>query len=79
MTMPSGQEPVVVATAYAARNGATLTACECEANAFEVTVEVEVVVDGFLLAPGARTIRAVARAVVALPSPSPSGAPGPAG
>jgi hypothetical protein len=32
-------------------NGAMLTVCECEANAFEATVEVEVVVDGFLLVP----------------------------
>jgi hypothetical protein len=72
LAMPSGRDPVELATAYVEENGATLVACECDPETFSATVEVEVVIDGFLLVPGSKTVRAIAHAVVDLPSPAPT-------
>jgi secretion/DNA translocation related TadE-like protein len=72
LALPSGVEPADVAAAYAARNDAILSDCVCAAGTSDATVTVSIVVDGFLLVTGARTVRARARAVVDLPSgPSP--------
>ena len=46
----------------------SLTDCVCAAGTLDATVAVSIVVDGFLLVTGARTVTARARAVVDLPS-----------
>jgi Flp pilus assembly protein TadG len=71
LALPSGIDPAEVAAVYAERNDATLTDCICAAGTFDATVTVSIVVDGFLLATGARTVTARARAVVDLPSEPP--------
>ncbi|HZD17134.1 MAG TPA: pilus assembly protein TadG-related protein [Actinomycetota bacterium] len=65
--VPSGLAPVDVATEYAARNGAELLACACEADAFGTEVTVRVPVGPLLLFPDDRVVVARARAVVDLP------------
>ncbi len=66
--LPGGLEPAGLAAEYAARNGATLVACECEPGAFESTVSVRVPVGPLLLFPDDRAASAQARAVVDLPA-----------
>jgi uncharacterized membrane protein len=72
LVLPTGVDPAEIAGRYAERNGAVLTGCACEAGTLEATVTVSIVVDGFLLVTGVRTVTARARAVVDLPSASPS-------
>lgn len=72
LALPTGRLPAEVAADFAARNGAALTACTCEPETFEAVVQVAVEVDGLLLLPGARTVAARARAIVAMPTPSPT-------
>lgn len=68
VALPSGREPEEVAAEYAARNGAALEACRCEAGTFEASVGVRLPVGRLLLLGGGRTARAEARAVVDVPS-----------
>jgi Flp pilus assembly protein TadG len=72
LVLPTGVDPAEIATLYAERNGANLTGCSCDAGTLEATVTVSIVVDGFLLVTGSRTVTARARAVVDLPTASPS-------
>jgi secretion/DNA translocation related TadE-like protein len=67
LALPTGLDPTALAAEYAARNGATLTACACDVGTFEADVAVSVHVVGLLLIPGARDAVARARAVVDLP------------
>ena len=71
LALPSGADPAEVAAAYAERNDAILTDCICAAGTSGATVTVSIVVDGFLLVTGTRTVTARARAVVDLPSEPP--------
>jgi secretion/DNA translocation related TadE-like protein len=71
LAMPSGAEPADVAAAYAARNDAVLSDCVCAAGTSDATVMVSIIVDGFLLVTGDRTVTARARAIVDLPSEPP--------
>jgi secretion/DNA translocation related TadE-like protein len=68
LALPTGRDPAMLAAEFAARNGATLTACTCDVGTFESVVAVTVHVDGLLLIPGARDAVARARAVVDLPT-----------
>jgi len=68
LALPTGADPGALAAEYAARNGATLTACKCDVGTFEADVAVTVHVDGLLLFAGARDAVARARAVVDLPT-----------
>lgn len=76
LALPSGAEPADVAAAYAEHNDAILSDCICVVGTTDATVTVSIVVDGFLLVTGARTVTARARAVVATPSSPPSDWPG---
>jgi secretion/DNA translocation related TadE-like protein len=71
LVLPSGRDLPDVAEEYAKRNGASLIACRCEANATDavVTVAVEIRL-GYL---GIRTLQASARAVVEEPGSSAAG------
>jgi len=71
LVLPSGAVPAEVAAEYAERNDAILKDCLCDAGTFEAVVTVSIVVEGFLLVTGARTVTARARAVVDLPSQEP--------
>jgi secretion/DNA translocation related TadE-like protein len=71
LALPSGADPADVAAAYAERNDAILTGCICAAGTSDATVTVSIVVDGFLLVTGTRTVVARARAVVDLPGEPP--------
>jgi Flp pilus assembly protein TadG len=71
LVLPSGAVPADVAAEYAERNDAILDECLCDAGTFEATVTVSIVVEGFLLVTGARTVTARARAVVEMPSEPP--------
>ncbi len=71
LALPSGTDPADVAADYAERNDAILTGCICAAGTFEATVTVSIVVDGFLLVTGTRTVTARARAVVDMPGGPP--------
>ena len=71
LALPSGADPADVAAAYAERNDAILSDCICAAGTSDVTVTVSIVVDGFLLVTGSRTVTARARAVVDIPSEPP--------
>ena len=68
LALPSGPDPAAVAADYAARNGATLTACVCTPGSTEALVTVTVLIDRLLLLPGSRTATAQARAVVGSPA-----------
>ena len=68
LALPSGADPAVLATEYAARNGADLTACRCAVGTFEADVMVQVTIGDLLLFPGGRVVVARARAVVDLPT-----------
>ena len=72
LIMPTGRDPSDVAVDYAERNGATVTSCACAAGTFDATVTVAIQVNGFMLVPGDRTVTSRARAVVDLPTASPS-------
>jgi secretion/DNA translocation related TadE-like protein len=72
LALPSGADPAEVAAAYAERNDAILSDCICAAGTFDATVTVSIVVDGFLLVTGTRTVTARARAVVDMPGGPPS-------
>jgi Flp pilus assembly protein TadG len=72
LALPSGTAPADVAAAYAERNDAILSDCICVEGTTDATVTVSIVVDGFLLVTGARTVTARARAVVEMPGESPS-------
>ena len=67
LALPSGTDPAGVAADYAGRNGAVLTDCSCAPGTLDATVTVSIVVDGFLLVTGTRTVTVRARAVVDLP------------
>ena len=71
LALPSGADPADVAAVYAERNDAILTDCICAAGTFDAMVTVSIVVDGFLLVTGTRTVTARARAVVDLPGEPP--------
>jgi Flp pilus assembly protein TadG len=71
LALPSGADPAEVASAYAALNDAILSDCVCAVGTFDAIVTVTIVVDGFLLVTGARTVTARARAVVDIPSAPP--------
>jgi len=77
LLLPTGMDPAQVGADYAARNGATLTTCACEAGTLEATVAVSITVDGFLLIAGERTVTAEARAIVDVPTGSPTPIPSP--
>jgi Flp pilus assembly protein TadG len=70
LALPSGADPVDVAADYAERNDAIVTDCACATGTLDATVTVSIVVGGFLLVTGDRTVTARARAVVDLPSDS---------
>ena len=63
---PSVRSPEELAREYAARHGATVVDCDCEAGADEVVVTVRLDVDLPHL-DQTRTLQAAARAVVAIP------------
>lgn len=67
LAMPSGLDPEGVASEYAARNGAVLTGCRCDAGTFEAVVEVRLEVRSLLLFGSGRLVSASARAIVNLP------------
>ncbi len=71
LALPSGADPADVAAAYAEHNDAILSDCVCVAGTSDATVTVSIVVDGFLLVTGARTVTARARAVVEMPAEPP--------
>ena len=71
LVLPSGATPDEVAAEYAERNDAILDDCLCDAGTLEAIVTVSIVVEGFLLVTGTRTVTARARAVVDLPSEPP--------
>ena len=75
LVLPTDRNLVDLATEYATRNGAVVQTCICAAGTLETTVTVTVGVDGLLLIPGSHTVLASARAVVDLPSPSPTPSP----
>ncbi len=64
LALPSGADPAEIAATYAAHNDAILDDCICAAGTTDAVVTVSIVVDGFLLVTGARTVTARARAVV---------------
>ena len=69
MEEPSGQNDGPMSAAdYAARNGAELVSCTCDAGAREATVEVRVAVGRLLLFGDDRSVTARARAEVDLPA-----------
>ena len=70
LAIATGRDPAWWAGDYAARNGASLTACRCVRGSNEAVVSVSVPVGRLLLLPGSRSARASARAVV-----DPPGAP----
>ena len=71
LALPSGTDPADVAAVYAERNDAIVSDCICAAGTSDATVTVSIVVDGFLLVTGSRTVTARARAVVDMPSGPP--------
>ena len=71
LALPSGADPADIAATYAERNDAILNDCVCAAGTSDATVTVSIVVDGFLLVTGPKTVTARARAVVDLPAASP--------
>jgi secretion/DNA translocation related TadE-like protein len=71
LALPSGVDPAYVAAAYAERNDAVLSDCVCAAGTSDATVTVSIVVDGFLLVTGPKTVSARARAVVDVPGDPP--------
>jgi secretion/DNA translocation related TadE-like protein len=71
LALPSGADPADVAADYARRNDAILSDCSCASGTSEATVTVSIVVDGFLLVTGSRTVTARARAVVEMPGEPP--------
>ena len=73
LALPSGMAPADVAAGYAVRNDAIVTDCVCVAGTLDATVTVSIVVHGFLLVIGPKTVTARARAVVDLPAEPPSG------
>jgi secretion/DNA translocation related TadE-like protein len=75
LALPSELDPEDVARDYAARNGAALVSCECARDTFEATVRVRAAVGTLLLFADDRVVEASARAVVDLPSFSPSPSP----
>lgn len=64
LALPSGREPADAASEYAARNGAELIECRCEAGTLEATVQVRVPVGYLSTLGGDRSVEARARAVV---------------
>ena len=67
LAVPSGSAPEDLARAFAERNGASLTDCDCSAAGSEVLVEVQMVVGRLLLFADDRVVVAEARGVVELP------------
>lgn len=65
--IPSGLDPGELAAEFAARNGAELAGCACEAGGFESSVTVRAPVGPLLLFSDDRWVVAEARAVVDLP------------
>ena len=68
---PPASDPADVAATYAERNDAILNDCVCAAGTSDATVTVSIVVDGFLLVTGPKTVTARARAVVDMPGEPP--------
>ena len=69
LAIPDGSgTPEQLAGEYAARNGAVLETCGCEAGSFEATVSVRLPLGELFLLGGSRSVVAEARAVVDLPS-----------
>jgi Flp pilus assembly protein TadG len=64
LALPSDADPADAARDYAARNGASLTSCTCDAGSFEADVSVLVPVGPLLLFGDGRWVAAEARAVV---------------
>jgi Flp pilus assembly protein TadG len=75
LALPSGVDPADVAAAYAEQNDAVLSDCVCAVGTSDATVTVSIVVDGFLLVTGSKTVTARARAVVDLPDDPPATEP----
>ena len=71
LALPTGVDPSAVGADYAARNDAILDRCVCDPGTFEAIATVSIVLDGFLLVTGPRTVTARARAVVDLPGEPP--------
>lgn len=69
LVMPTGRAPTELATEYAARNGAELTSCACQAGTSEAIVEARVAVGPLLLVPGGHEAIAVARATIGTTEP----------
>ncbi len=67
LAMPSGRDPVDVASEYAVRNGGSVVTCACDAGSLEATVTVHVAVGRLLLFSDDRVANASARAVVDVP------------
>jgi secretion/DNA translocation related TadE-like protein len=68
LALPSGRDPAEVASDYAARNGAALSACMCAPGSLDAVVEVQTPVGSMFLAGDSLTVRARARAVIDLPA-----------
>jgi secretion/DNA translocation related TadE-like protein len=66
LALPTGRDPSELATDYAARNGAELSACACASGSLDAVVEVETSVGPMFLAGDSLSVRARARAVVDL-------------
>lgn len=71
LAFATGRDPAWWAGDYAARNGASLTACRCVRGSTEAVVTVSVTVGHLLLLPGSRSATASARAVLDLPGAGP--------
>ena len=61
--LPTGRDPGLVASDYAARNGASLASCRCDPGTFEAVVEVEYPLH-LLFVGRDRVVRARARAEI---------------
>jgi secretion/DNA translocation related TadE-like protein len=68
LALPTGGDPVAIATDYAVRNGAELRSCVCEIGTFDALVEVRVRSADLLMFPGSLAVDQRARAVVDLPA-----------
>jgi Flp pilus assembly protein TadG len=68
LALPGELEPADAAADYAARNGAAVVSCGCDAGTFEALVTVRAPVGPLLLFTDDRVVEATARAVVDIPA-----------
>lgn len=70
LAIPSGREPIELASEYADRNGAELRSCTCGVGTGESTVVVRVPIGDLIVLGDGRAVEATARAVVDLDGPT---------